>query len=439
MGTIYVDTGGSATNSGSNDGAAIASGTAATLAGVRLTLDGNPNLSGLSTSGPTQSAIFLNQATNANRKVFWITAFDDAANWVDVDTAPTGIVSSAWTIGGQFSLTDVTPTMEGAVRGGDTVIFNNSPPARASNRSFFTGRIAGSQATGLITIKGKSGLMPSLTFSSGNGNGLSVLSYTLIDNLECRGYGSMGIAIQSGTGCIVRNSKAYSATSTQSALLCTGDARIYNCDVEAPLGNGIQAVSTDQNVSVEDCYIHDCGIDGLVNVARQYLLAHNNLIVRCVGRGINISETVTVTGNRNRKSIQGNTIYGCGNAGLETADVDVFPLIRNNIIAENGYTAGVANAIIFTGTIFGYNSNNCFYKASGTNVTGLTLDSTDITTDPQFVDAASNDFSLQDTSPCIGAGNNPGLVQAGYRSMGAIQPLPVALADAPAAFENVGF
>lgn len=114
-GTLYVDPGGSATNSGSTDqNAANLTGTAATAVGTTGHARWLAHLSGLVTSGANQSVIHLNQATNANQKIFWITAFDNGAKTVTVDVVPTGITSSAWAIGGRHVLTNA--SIEGAVR-----------------------------------------------------------------------------------------------------------------------------------------------------------------------------------------------------------------------------------------------------------------------------------------------------------------------------------
>jgi len=75
MGTIYVDTGGAATNSGSTDqNTANLSGTGdATVSGSVVQLTAGTDLSGVvTTAGATQSSIYLAQATNTNQKIFWI-------------------------------------------------------------------------------------------------------------------------------------------------------------------------------------------------------------------------------------------------------------------------------------------------------------------------------------------------------------------------------
>jgi hypothetical protein len=145
MGILYIATTGNVANSGTSDNdAADLTGAAATVSGSTVTLDGSPDLSAVSTSGPSQAAIYLADANNSNQKVFWITAADDGANTVTVVGSPTGVVSSAWRIGGRMVHTPA--NIEGALRAGDIVQFNDSPASSAS--TLLTCRAAGTAACG---------------------------------------------------------------------------------------------------------------------------------------------------------------------------------------------------------------------------------------------------------------------------------------------------
>src|SRR3990167_1938781 len=159
--TIYFDTGGNAANSGSRDSAgALVTGTAATVVGLVVTLDGSPDLSGVATDG--SDTIRLADSSNSNQKIFKITAVDDALNTVTVDVAPTGIVSSAWRIGGQLVYSSA--DWEGAAAAGWIFTFNNSPASK-SGASFITCRVPGDSATGFIKVVGKTGVRPKLTIT----------------------------------------------------------------------------------------------------------------------------------------------------------------------------------------------------------------------------------------------------------------------------------
>jgi hypothetical protein len=135
MGILHIDTAGSVNNSGSSDNNAAdltVTVDASYAGGATVQLSGNPDLSGVITSGENQSAINFPDATNANMKVFWITAKDDAAtpNTITLHAAPTGLTAGTSTgnIGGRMVWTPA--NVEAALRAGDIVEFNNSPAAR---------------------------------------------------------------------------------------------------------------------------------------------------------------------------------------------------------------------------------------------------------------------------------------------------------------------
>lgn len=153
-----------------------------------------------------------------------------------------------------------------------------------------------------------------------------------------------------------------------------------------------------------------------------------NIIDTCGGRGIYYS-SASVSGNPDCSShIIGNTVYGCGNSGLEVADADQPVDLYNNIFQDNGNAAGEYNVEWAAGaaeyiSVHGY---NCFYHqggGGGANLSGLTANSTEATGDPLFTNPGSGDFSLGSSSPCKATGF-PGQFlggNLGYLDMGAVQ------------------
>jgi hypothetical protein len=104
-------------------------------------------------------------------------------------------------------------------------------------------------------------------------------------------------------------------------------------------------------------------------------------------------------------TFSGNAASGGGGNFYASSDVTGQCLITNNIIcnATNGGGVYVDDADTFTQ--FAYNdvwnnTGNDYY--SSTNRTGI---NGNISQDPLFVNAASNDYHLQDSSPCINAGD----------------------------------
>jgi len=70
----------------------------------------------------------------------------------------------------------------------------------------------------------------------------------------------------------------------------------------------------------------------------------------------------------------------------------------------------------------GFHGYNCFYKSSN-NLSGLTVNGTETTSDPLLTDPANADFTLSSSSPCKATGF-PGQFlggSLGYLDMGAVQ------------------
>lgn len=399
MGTLYIDTGGSTTNSGSNDGASIVSGSAATVAGSVVSLDGSPDLSGLITSGDNQSAIYLNDATNANRKVFWITAVDNGLKQVTVDTAPTGIASSSWTIGGRQTQNDY---LEGALRPGDTVIFNNSPAARSTPHWTFRG--SGTAAGGFCTVKGKTGVRPVLET---NGNAAAInassLSFLWVENLECRTTHATASAISSGNGQYTFwiNLKA-TRSDGGTGLNIIGGAHVigceaYNCSRGALVSGG----------QMYGNYIHDNGGVGLLSTQfNPSAWLRENIIANNDGYGVHF-DSVNVTSTGLSVILTGCIIYKNAAGGLRFEDPDLSCTLINNVFAENGTASSTYNIDMPANSWNGMRHlNNCFYHSGvggGANFNNASAGPTDITSDPLFTDPDNGDFTFSPSSPLIGA------------------------------------
>lgn len=415
MGTLYVDTGGSATNSGSSDqNSADLSGSAATAVTTTITLDGSPTLTGLTTSGDNQSAIYLSQATNANRKIFWITAFDNTLKTVTVDLAPTGITSSAWAIGGRHVLTKA--SIEGAVRNGDIVIFNNSPASDSG--TVFTIRA-------YSVIKGKTGVRPVLT-CTGTSNCLADTGaglLTKVENLELAQQGA------SGSACLVSAGRIYnvkiSDAGTNGFSSSIGYTNQYANEVS---GVGTNGITTAGPGVVFANYIHDNGDDGIevtsVSTPFSMYIAFN-IFDTNAARGIYFSGTPA--SNFSHSIVLNNVIYSNGNSGLEVADIDSYVDFLNNIFMNNGDAAGEYNVEwVSTAEPNALHYNNIFNTASAGgsgNLSNVTANSTELTTDPLFTNASGGDFSIGVNSPAKAAGY-PGTFlggPVGYLDIGAVQ------------------
>lgn len=420
---IYVNTGGSATNSGSTDTAsATKTGAAATVSGSVVSLDGSPDLSGIPTDG--SATIYINDATNANQKIFKITAVDDALNTVTTDIAPTGVTSSSWAIGGQFVYTPA--SIEGALATGWIMDIGNTPASR-SGAAFLTCRASGGSASGFITVRGKSGVDHPALVITDTSNVIAQNSQTFwkFKNLTITQQGASGNAV-SGSAAFVFEDVTFDDCGGAS-IIASNSIRMFKCQISGSDSDGIQGGNEKQVII--GCYIHDNDVEGIeASQANPVGLIAFNIIDTCGGKGIKLSgATTNATHGMN---ILHNTIYGCGDSGLEIADADTIVNWPGNILQDNGDAAGEFNAEWAAGAAeyVGYHDYNCLYHqgvGGGANLSGVTVQTNEITTDPQFVDAANGDFRLKAASPCRAA-SFPGQFlgggsSKGYIDMGAVQ------------------
>lgn len=446
MGTLYCDTGGSATNSGSTDqNSANLSGSAASVAGSVVTLDGSPDLTGIVTSGATQSSIYISQATNSNQKIFWITAADNALKTVTVSVAPTGVTSSAWAIGGRFVLTNA--SQEGAPRAGDTVIFNNSPASQAGTS--WTFRASGDVTSGYITIKGKLGVRPVLA-TSGSANACVVTSTNVlcwVENLEItQTHASNGIGVNfGGAGCVAYNVKVSDA-GTNGMAIGAAMAKIIACEITGAAGDGINLTA---GAFIFGTYIHDNTGDGIEYSATSGIMSLNNTIIDTNGgRGIFLSGAwaSAYTGN---VSLVNCVVYNNGNSGIEVSDADAPVTMINNIFQNNGDAAGEFNAEWTAGsaemaTFHAWNVFNTAAAGGSGNVSGLTVNaqvaSSEITTDPAMANPGSADFSITNTSGAFATGFPGQFLGAnlGRKNMGALENNSAAASGGPVSLVNGG-
>lgn len=422
MGTLYIDTNGSATNSGSSDqNTADLSGSAATVSDTVVSLDGSPDLSGLSTTGANQAAIYINDATNSNRKIFWITAVDNDAKTVTVDVAPTGVTSSSWAIGGRHVLTNA--SIEGAVRAGDTVIFNNSPASQSG--AMWTFRASGDATNGYIKLKGKDGTRPVLN-TTGNTSCVSTSfnDFCWVENLEIDQDGASGNGITvAGNQCVTFNVKVSSAAGHGILITNSGNS-VIGCEIT---GCGLNGINITEYTICFGNYIHDNTGSGIACTSPSVTILRN-VIESNGGSGIAYTGSISA-GAGSLAIIEGNTIYGNGEHGLTVTDDDSPIYLINNIFDTNGDGAGEYNVNWAKGDLQGFHAWNVFYQGGETaeNLNGPTTNAyvanSEITTDPQLTDPGSGDFTLGDSSPAKAAGFPGQLLggSEGYLDIGALQ------------------
>lgn len=439
VGTLYIDTGGNAANSGSSDSnSPDLSGTTATRASANVVqLDSGTVLTGIVTSGPTQSSINIAGATNSNRTVFWITGVSGsggATPQVTLDADPTGMTTNNWRIGGRMVYTAA--NFEAALRAGDEVVFNNTPASKAA--TFFTCRVGGSDAGGLITLRGKTGVRPLLETTnasvvvSAGGN-----SNYRFKNLEFKrsGGASTDVISSLGGGSIVEDCKISGAPTAGWGILTSAGVKIINTEITGCASGGIVSAVVNVPTLIQGCHIHDNVGNGIeFSNAGTMSTIIGTVVDSNGGRGIYLSGAPATQSFA--LIIDRVTVYGNGNSGLEIGDASLPVVVTNSIFMNNGNAAGEYNVEWGAGAAetFGFHGNNCFYQDGTTLATGaanlssLTANASEITGDPLFVDPANGDFRLGTGSPAKAVGY-PGVLlggQTGYLDMGALQSQAVA-------------
>lgn len=422
--TLYIDTGGHAQGSGSTDNATptVSGASGAAVAGTTVTLTG-ADLSGVVADG--SQTIFINDATNSNQKVFKITAVDDTLDTVTVDVAPTGtIVDSAWGIGGRFVYDSA--RFEAALAAGWTVIVNDSPASKSAD--FLTMRATGNSTDGFITVRGKSGLRPKFTVTNTTQCiELATGGMWWFENLEFEQQGASGTCVNLGAanGTVLRDIKISDAGGV--GISASSTVRISRSEITGCGGDAISLSGSSAVHSVVGCHIHDNAGKGIVHSGTNPgLTALCNVIDSNGAQGIHLSGASTTT--THVANIIGNTLYGNGDSGIQIDDADTQVNLLNNIFSENGNAAGEFNVEWVAGAAErnSIHSNNIFFHSGGgggANLSGLTANATESTSDPLFTNAAGGDFSVGSSSPAK-ASAYPGQLlggNLGYLDIGAVQ------------------
>lgn len=269
-----------------------------------------------------------------------------------------------------------------ATRATDMLIENNT----ISNNSFFDIASGGASSGAISFVYMSNSIIRNNTISGDQEHGIRarrVNNCTISDN-TCFNNGSSGIAVTK-TGFV--DADQVSTNNIVERNLCYDNATVD---------------STKSNFS----YVGANGTPGN-NIFR------NNISYGGV-RGFRMSGSDT-------DFIYNNTIYNSSSEGIVLDGSTANCTVKNNIFS----TAGAEHIKVDAGSITGNNiNNNCYgddgvnnFDWNGTNYnfadwkTNSSQDDNSILQDPQFVDAAGNDFHLKSNSPCITAGVDVGLTE----------------------------
>ena len=394
----YTDTGGADTNSGTTSGTSpLANGTAATRATNVYTLDGSPDLSGVTANQDTIHIVGETSGRGNDGTLFEITAVDDGADTVTVSPTPTGGTSGlTWAIGGAFATIDKAMSV---VDAGDKVWMK----ATANYNETVTIDTVGTQAdqivfegytttpgdNGKITIDGQSTRANCVT-------GSTTSTYYVFKNIIVTGATSIGWK-----------------TSTPDSLC------FINCEFH---NNGNHGLQGDNNYSFINCESYNnsqYGIDVDINCYACGCFFHGNANYQYYSSGT--------------YGFYKNVVYNPGNGnGVYIASQIGQHVLQNTFDGDNtGATAILANnaACLFMDNIVydwttGWSnnatptlgSNVCGWNLFNSNTNDLLNDTTSkeyiaishVTSAPSFTDEAGDDYTLGASSPAIDAGLQPG-------------------------------
>lgn len=421
-------TGSDSTASGAGPATALTGTNASTDSnGLVITLDGSPDLSGVLTDG--SAVIYIQDPTAGELNFAKITGTNDGADTVTVVDAFAASTSGfTWGIGGKRASIGSTTSKKlfennagaGDLQGGWTVEMESGHEETIAAQ--YTIRGGGSATDGPITLRGAAGAAtrPIIT-ASFNGSLFVPIAdyYQFIDfdlkNTNATKTASIGIHFSSGVqGGLISGIKIADSTNNFFKGIATGTTTSYGVIQSSEIGHtasyGIDISSA--GFLIQDCYVHNTGDHSIYYQSSTPLnnTLRNNIIYNSSSDGIHYGATSTILA----KSIDiiANTVDSCTGDGLEVAgtNLSVFTLlqIENNIFSNNGgygvsFSGAPSLGALNKGAVRVRN-NNTFNNTSGSYLNTQSIESGDNTTDPDFENVASGDFT-------IGTGN---LINGGF-------------------------
>lgn len=136
------------------------------------------------------------------------------------------------------------------------------------------------------------------------------------------------------------------------------------------------------------------GLDGFYIDDEANVVIENNLIVDNSRHGINVKGYYT----KATVSAVNNTIIGNGSSGIWTDSNNSQLLVSNNIISNNG-EYGIRS---YSGEDLSANYNDVYNNKKANSDTSL--NDTNLSSDPRFVNASIGNYHLRADSPCIDEG-----------------------------------
>lgn len=412
--TILVDsaTGSDTAASGAGPTTAITGAACVTDgAGTVVTIDGSPDLSGVAVDGT--AVIFLADTAAGARNFGRITAADNTAKTVTVDTAFAAADTDACAIGGKRASIGGTTSIKlfsNNSAAGDAlpgwIVEMQSGHTETLSAAYILRR-AGNQTDGLIELRGTLGAAtkPILTFSN-NGAAIQAptgIGFLRIANFELRNSNatktaSVAMSLGTGTDIIMDSMVISHASNNFWKGLLTGGANqvLTGSDIRNTANISIDLQSS--GATIFGNYLRDAGTHAIAMASgTSNTSIQGNVIYSPATDGINIPATISVTRNR----IVQNTIDSAGSDAIDIAnDLEAREglILINNILSNSGayginFNGATQAALIGAGAVI---LNNAFYgnTTNPTDITGFTGTGATSGTDPAYTAAANDNFAI---------------------------------------------
>jgi len=397
MTDFYVDNAaGSDANSGSSEGSAQHNGTAATRSTNVYTLDGSPDLSGITDGEDTIAIVGETSGQGViGDTIFLITAHDDGADTVTVSPTPTGGTSGlTWAIGGGFATFNKVVN-NAALAGDDVYVKGGTIYTEAS----ITTALAGSSTapirffgyTSVITDNGQVVFTPAT--GTGFTHSLTGAANLIFNNMRWDNCSNTGFNGGNSDNIHFHNC-GWNGNSGRGVF---GDNTYMFARCES-VDNTSQGTDVDANAQFHGCINGNNGIG--------YWTLGGGTYYRCVGYGADSTQRIL------QDTSAGVNILGCTFDSQQQArglQVDDHCTIVDTILYDSD-TWGVEffSTAQPIGLTF-FNHNLVYGNTTGVyEITNRWIGQRDVAQPPGFTDEAGEDYTLADTSAAVDVGMTPG-------------------------------
>jgi len=401
-----ADTGSDTTASGSQ-GAIVANGTAASFAASVVTLDGSPDLSGFVAA---DDVLWLQ--TDSGKQFFDLSSADDGADTVTCVDAPAGTSTGlTWGIGGKRATWDDSDSRNIFSDFKNSWTIETETDQSISSVIIVDGPSSGDKFI-MVFIQGSTGSRKTITQTANASHfekqGTTTNSY---------GYRRLKLQCTNGTKTL-----ANGLDLIDQAIATSATMRVVDCelgDATNQLNRAINAPNTLDRfliVEITNCYVHDC-IDVGINLvgAQGVLYMSSTMVVDNGGAGVrhdgntrktvqdcifasNSGHGVTLVTGIGTAEFRNCVFYNNTSDGINfiSFSVDVSYVLANNIFKDNGGWGVGGESFNITPQSVLLNVNNAYHNnTSGTVEDAELSEGVDAQlVDPQFTDAANNDFSI---------------------------------------------